>query len=274
MSQYSIYKNDDLLNKFAEVTEQSDDVIKFFTNFKFSTIINQNNAKNNSANVFKNLIKEDTTKSKIITLLNKLNQQNISKVIAGIRDIVFQTEEELFELVFQCMQKIKKDSDQIRPLVAALCWELQTTYFVTSDNEKIYFRKLLLSEIKKEYMFSINYGSEEWNKEKSDKIMILIGTMFNNKVIESKIMSSIINDFRKMIQFNENGTQEQYEKVEKAIDQLSCLVSCIIKNDEAKKIYNDLDLFLESENKIYEKKKCIKLKTRLVCKNIIDELRK
>lgn len=274
MSQYSVYRKEDLINKYAEVTEQSDDVNRFFKSFKFSTIINQNNAKNNSANVFKNMIKEDATKSKIITLINKLNQQSITKVISGIREIVFQTEEELYELVYQCINKIKRDSDQIRPLIAALCWELQTTYFVTSENEKIYFRKLLLSEIKKEYMFSINYDSDDWSKEKSDKIMILIGTMFNSKVIDSKIMSSIINDFRKIIEYKENDSQEHYEKVEKAIDQLSCLVSCIVKNEEAKKIYNDLDTFLEKENVFYEKKKCVKLKTRLVCTNIIEELRK
>ena len=132
MSQYSVYNPIELLNKYNNLNEESDDVNKFFTNFKFSTIINQNNAKNNSANVFKNLIKEDTTKSKIVTLLNKLNQQNISKIISSIREIIFQTEEELNELVSQCIQKIKRDSDQVRPLVAALCWELQTTYFVTS----------------------------------------------------------------------------------------------------------------------------------------------
>lgn len=274
MSQYSVYNPIELLNKYNNLNEESDDVNKFFTNFKFSTIINQNNAKNNSANVFKNLIKEDTTKSKIVTLLNKLNQQNISKIISSIREIIFQTEEELNELVSQCIQKIKRDSDQVRPLVAALCWELQTTYFVTSEGEKIYFRKLLLSEIKKEYLASITYHSDDWNKEKSDKIMILIGTMFNNKVIESKIMTSIINDFKNSIKYKEDGTQEYYEKVEKCVNQLSCLVSCIVNNEEARKIYDNLDYFLEKENDTYEEKRCIQKKTRLVCKNIIYELRK
>jgi len=274
MTEYSVYNPVELVERFNNLTEQSDEVNKFFTSFKFSTIINQNNIKNNSVNVFKNIIKEDTTKSKIVGLLNKLNQQNISKIITGIREIVFQTEEELYELVTQCMQKIKRDSDQVRPLVAALCWELQTTYFITIEGEKIYFRKLLLSEIKKEYLLSISYDNEDWNKEKGEKIMILIGTMFNNKIIESKIMSSIINDFKNLIKYKEDSSQEYYEKVEKCINQLSCLVSCIINNDEAKKIYDNLDKFLEKENEIYEEKRCIQKKTRLICKNIIYELRK
>lgn len=274
MAQYSVYKPDELFNKFEQVTDQSNDVNNFFANFKFSTIINQNNAKNNSAYVFKNIIKEDTTKSKIIALLNKLHQQNLTKVIAGIREIVFQTEEELFELVNQCILKIKRDTDQIKPVVAALCWELQTTYFVTSEGEKIYFRKLLLSEIKKDYIYSISYDSDQWNKEKSEKIMILIGIMFNNKIVESKIMNSIINDFRKIIEFKENGTQEHYEKVEKAIQQLSCLISSIILNEESRKIYGDLDTFLEKQISIYEEKKCISKKVRFMCINTISELRK
>lgn len=274
MTQYSVYKINELVQNFSQVKEQSDDVNNFFTNFKFSTIINQNNAKNNSSFVFKNLIKEDTIKSKIITLLNKLHHQNLTKVISGIREIVFQTEDELNELVNQCIQKIKRDNDQIRPLIAALCWELQSTYFVTSDGEKIYFRKLLLSEIKKEYISSINYDNEDWSKDKSDKIMILIGTMFNSKIIEFKIMNSIINDFKKIIEFKENGTQDQYEKVEKSIQQVSCLISCIILNEESKKLYSNLDEFLEKEIAIYEEKKCISKKIRLVCKNTIAELRK
>jgi len=274
MTEYSVYNPVELVDRFNNLKEQSDEVNKFFTNFKFSTIVNQNNIKNNSVNVFKNIIKEDTTKSKIVGLLNKLNQQNISKIITGIREIVFQTEEELYELVTQCMQKIKRDSDQVRPLVAALCWELQTTYFITIEGEKIYFRKILLSEIKKEYLLSISYDNEDWNKEKGEKIMILIGTMFNNKIIESKIMSSIINDFKNLIKYKEDSSQEYYEKVEKCINQLSCLVSCIINNDEAKKIYDNLDKFLEKQNEIYEEKRCIQKKTRLICKNIIYELKK
>ena len=75
------------------------------------------------------------------------------------------------------------------------------------------------------------------------------------------------------IEFKENGTQDQYEKVEKSIQQVSCLISCIILNEESKKLYSNLDEFLEKEIAIYEEKKCISKKIRIVCKNSISELR-
>ena len=72
----------------------------------------------------------------------------------------------------------------------------------------------------------------------------------------------------------EHITQEQYDKVEKAIQQLSCLVSCITLNEESKKLYGNLDEYLEKEITIYEEKKCISKRIRIICKNIIDGLRK
>jgi hypothetical protein len=272
--QYSVYKYEELFEKFNDLTDKSEDVIKFFDTFSFNNIINQNLDKGNSAYVFKNIIKEDTTKSKIVGLLNKLHQQNLTKITSMIREIVFQTQDELYDLVHQCIQKIKRDSDQIRPLVAALCWELLSTFFITSEGEKIYFRKLLLSEVKKDYIINVNYDNDEWTKDSAEKNIILIGTLFNHKIIENNIMSSIINDFKKNIEYVEGKSQEHYEKVEKSIQQLSCLVSCIVLNEDSLKIYNNLDVFLETQVAIYEDVKCISKKIRLVCKNTIAELRK
>ena len=271
---YSVYNYNELINKIDNISEHNADVEKFLKNFSFNNIINQNLAKGNSTYVFKNIINEDTTKSKIIQYLNKLHQQNLSKIIVLIREIVFQTQDELNDLVFQCIQKIKRDNDQIRPLVAALCWELLSTYFISSDGDKIYFRKLLLSEVKKEYTSSINFDNDEWTKDKAEKSMILIGTLFNSKIIDFKIMSSIIADFKKIIEYKENGSQNDYEKVEKALQQLSCLISCIVLNEESIKMYDNIDKFLENQMIIYEEKKCISKKIRLVCKNTISELRK
>ena len=191
-----------------------------------------------------------------------------------IREIVFKTEDELNELVNQCIQKIKRDNEQIKPLVAALCLELLSTYFMTSSGEKIYFRKLLLSEVKKDYINSISYDNDEWTKEKADKSMFLIGTLFNQKIIDFKIMTSIINDLKKNIIYKENGTQEDYEKVEKSLQQINCLISSIIFNEDSKIILSDLNIFLQTELDIYEDKKCISKKIRLVCKNTIYELNK
>ena len=68
--------------------------------------------------------------------------------------------------------------------------------------------------------------------------------------------------------------EEDFIIVDKSIHQLSCLISTIIKTDDTKNIFGDLDIFLEKEMKIYEEKKCISKKIRLVCKNCIEELRK
>ena len=271
---YSVYKPEDLIIQLNTVSEINQDVSKFFSTFSFSNILNQNIDKGNSAYIFKNAIKEDTTKSKIILALNKLHQQNLTKIISMIREITFQTEDELTELVNQCTQKIKRDNDQIRPLVAALCWELLSTYFLTATGEKIYFRKLLLTAVKNDYIENTKYSDEHWTREQGEKSMVLIGTLFNSKIIEEKVMSSIISDFRNKIVYKDGGTQEEYEIVEKSIHQLSCLISTIIRKDEVKIIFGDLDNFLETQMIFYEEKKCVSKKIRLVCKNCVEELRK
>ena len=271
---YYVYNYNELINKLDSLNEPNKEVQNFLKNFSFAEITNQHAAKGNSTHVFNKIIKEDTTKAKIIGYLNKLSQHNLNKIVSSIREIVFQTTDELNELVYQCILKIKRENELIRPLVAALCWEFLTLYFITSDNDKIYFRKLLLSEVKKEYLISTAYDSDEWSKDKADKVMILIGTLYNGKIIEDKVMSSIINDFKKSIQYKENGTQEDYEKVEKSIQSLSCLLSSIVLNDDSRKMLNNIDIFLTEQMIIYEDKKCISKKNRLVCKNTIFELTK
>lgn len=273
-NEYTVYKPEEILEELEKVKDENEEVKKFFESFSFDKILNQNIEKNNSAFVFKNVMKEDTTKTKIISALNKLHQQNLTKVIAMIREITFQTEDELSDLVNQCIQKIKRDSEQIRPLVSALCWELLSTYFLTGTGEKIYFRKLLLTAVKNDYVENSKYEDETWTKERSEKSMILIGTLFNSKIIEEKVMASIFTDFKNRIQYKDSQTQEYYETVEKSIHQLSCLISTIITNFEVKELYGDLDKFLESQMEIYEDKKCISKKIRLVCKNCIEQLRK
>jgi hypothetical protein len=273
---YNVYNAFELFNKLNTLDEKNEDVEIFFNKFTFDKIEQQKIAKENSQYVFLKESNQNPTKSKIIRELNKLNSQNLQKVISSIREIFFQTQDEINELVNQCIQKIKKDNEQTRPLVAALCNELMLTYFETLDKKKIYFIKLLLSEVKKEYLESIKYDSDNWTKDKGERGMILIGTLFNSKIIEDKIMISIINDFKKNIKYKEDGNQEDYEKVEKCLQQLSCLLSCTILNEDSIRIYNNLELdtFLEEQMLIYEDKKCISKKIRLVCKTTIQELRK
>ncbi|AYV79988.1 MAG: hypothetical protein Gaeavirus4_11 [Gaeavirus sp.] len=273
-TEFTTYDSILLTEKLNNITDLSDDVNNFFATFSFSSITNHNIDKGNSAYVFKNAIKDDNTKSKIITALNKLNQQNLNKIISMIREIVFQTQEELNELVNQCVQKIKRDSDQNKALVAALCYELLATHFITTTGEKIYFRKLLLTTVKSDYIEGTNYTSETWTRDKGEKSMILIGTLYNSKIIDDKIMTNVILDFRNNIIFKSEGTQETYEIVEKSIHLLSCLVSTIIINENTFDIYSDLDKFLIEQMLIYEDKRCISRRIRLVCKTIVEELQK
>ncbi len=286
---YEVYEFNKLKDKFDSETEYSDDVVKFFESFSFDIVINKIKEKNETASVFTNIVKENTTRAKITALLNKLHAQNITTVIKSIRQIAFQSEEELNELVQQCIQKIKRDSEQVRPLVAHLCLEISNTYFITKDStdnsdKKIYFRKLLLGEVRQDYMNSIDYKSESWTKERGEKSMILIGTLYNGKVIGNEIMSKIIGDFRNKIDFKEiedfkeneenEESDEYYQSVEKSINLLSSLVSCVVLNEDSKVVYGDLDNYLEAKMALYEDKKYISKKIRYICKNIVTELRK
>lgn len=269
---YLVYNPTELFEKINSNINTNDEVELFFKNFSFEEVVNQQTAKGNTLHVFNKIIKEDTIKARIIRDLNKLNPHNLQKIVSSIREIVFQTTEELYELVNLCIQKIKKDNDLIRPIVAALCKEFLALYFVTSDNEKIYFRKLLLTTVKREYVYAIDFDSNEWTKEKSDRIMILISTLFNEKIIENNIMLSIITDLKKNITYKPDKTQEYYEHVEKSIQLLSCLVSSIVINTETKEIFSGLNTFLQQQIEIYDEVKCIQKKTRLICKNIMFEL--
>ena len=95
---YYVYKPDELTNKLDQLTGPNNNVEHFFKNFLFEEITNQQAAKGNSTHVFNKIIKEDTTKAKIIGHLNKLSQHNLSKVVNSIREIIFQTNDELNEL--------------------------------------------------------------------------------------------------------------------------------------------------------------------------------
>ena len=104
---YYVYNPSELFEKINSNTNINNDVDIFFKKFSFEDITNQQTAKGNTTQVFNKIIKEDTTKAKIIGYLNKLNQHNLSKIVSSIRDIVFQTNDELNELVYQCIQKIR-----------------------------------------------------------------------------------------------------------------------------------------------------------------------
>jgi hypothetical protein len=136
---------------------------------------------------------------------------------------------------------------------------------------------LLLTAVKNDYVESLKYDDELWSREKSEKSMILVGTLFNTKLIEKKILVSIINDLEILIKYKEDEDQEYYSRVEKAIQQLTCLISVIlpqnsIGNSENNDLFQNLLEFLEKNIIIYEEKKCISKKLRIICKNSITEI--
>ena len=272
---FNAYNINDLIAVAEKEKSVSEEVLNFYREFNFETIIKDNLAKTNSLYTFKNLIKEDTTKSKITQALNKLHQQNMNKILASIREINFKNMDELNELVNQCINKIKKESEQIKPIIAALCFELSSTYFTSAEGEKIYFRKLLLTAVREDYRESLCYSNDTWSKEKSEKSMILIGTLYNSKIIDDKVMGSIFKDLKNIIMYKENQEKTYYDNVEKAIQNLSFLVSIINVQEENSNIYEGLDKFLEKELDNYEREKhCISKKVRIICKNIIDDIKK
>lgn len=272
-SQYTMFDHNELLSSLDSLTETNADVVNFFEQFSFDKIINQNMSKSNTTNLFKNVLKDDPTKAKIIGFLNKLKQENLLKTVSGLREIAFQSQEELDDFVFQCVQKIKKENESNRPIVAMLCKELLDFYFISESNDKIYFRKLLLTCVKKEYQHAINFDADTWTSSKAEKVMILIGTLHNNgQIIDNNIINGIIEDLKKNIVYEENKSYESNDKTEKSIHLMSYLVSTIIPNETSMDMFLGLKTFLIEQLSIYEQTKTISKKIRLVCNNVITHL--
>ncbi len=80
-NQYQVYKFKDLNDKFDSTQDHNEDVIKFFDAFSFDIVVKNLKDRNNSANVFTSFMKENSTKAKIIGLLNKLNQSNFCRKV-------------------------------------------------------------------------------------------------------------------------------------------------------------------------------------------------
>lgn len=267
---YYTYNPTELYNKLNNIEEPNNDVYNFFENFTFGQIINQNSARINSSNIIKNVVKENPTRAKIIGFLNKLKRDNLQYIVNCLREVVIETDEELNDFVFQCIQKIKKENDSNRPIIAALCKELLDYYFITSDGEKLYFRKLLINEVRNDYRKSMNFDSDDWARDKAEKVMILIGVLYNNgQIIENFVIESIIQDLKKNIKYVESESQEHYDNVEKSIHLLSHLISTIIIGCDSFHIFEELKRFLEEQLRFYEEKKCIPRKARLTITNII-----
>jgi hypothetical protein len=274
MASIFTHKVDEILTSFREVTESDENTVEFFKNFSYSNIINQNHIKMNSVNVFTNANNENTTKSTIISYLNKLNARNISKITSSLREIAIVTMDDLNELVTQCITKLRKDTEQMKPITAKLCYELLATYFVTETGEKVYFRNILLSQIKTEYVQSMRFGEEDWTKETSEKTTVLIGILFNNYIIPENVLTSIIDNYKKKIAFPDTESEANGLLVEQVIGQFMILLSSIVLNNESIRLFDGLAQFIDGELLKYNERKLISKKIGLVCKNLFYEVEK
>jgi hypothetical protein len=268
---YIVYKYEHLEKLVNDDNEIHYEICNFFNEFNDNKVTDISKLKNNSQFVFINEINKNETKSSIIQLLNKLNKSNLQKIYISIREIPFSSNDEINELIKQCIIKIKQESNINRPLVGNLCKELSSTFFIDKNGQKIHFAVLMLKKTFEEYKNAMNFESSEWEKEKAEKSMILLGTLINSKIIETEILEKIIEDFKKRIVFIENQEQTFYEEVEKSMQLLSILISTIIDKD-SKDVFINAKIFIDKELDKYENNKCITRKTRIFFKDALSKL--
>lgn len=272
MSKHSIYNNEDIYNSVYSVEGTHNGVSNFFKNFTFKSVIEAEIAETNSASVFKNIFKNNKNKSLINQNLNKINSGNITQIVSNIKEIQFENKEEIESLVFNCINKIKKDNDQVRPLIAQLCYELLSMKYYVNDI-KYSFKKLLLENVKKDYDNGINYANEEWNKDSSNEAMVLVGSLYNCKVLDNNIMNSIIDDFKQIITYDENNETLNYDNIQNAINSFYRLITCILphKNNNME-LFENIDKYIKSQLDIYKNNNKISKKSIIIFKNIINDL--
>jgi hypothetical protein len=274
MSSIITHNITEIYNSFKENTDKDEETLNFFNTFSYANVLEKHNIKLNSSNIFINNNNENTIKSSILSLLNKLHLKNITKTSIELREIKFKTIDDLNELVNQCIQKIKRDNDQLKQITAELCYELQSTYFLTDTNEKIYFRKILLAEIKNDYIKSINFNDNSWDKDFCEKTLNIISIFYNKKIINKEIIISIINDLKNKLVFKEDETPEYYNIIENIIYQFISLLLNIEIDEDNLILLNEHIEFLENELIKYDGKKYISKKIQLICKNKIDTIKK
>ena len=57
----------------------------------------------------------------------------------------------------------------------------------------------MLTTVKSDYIENTNFSSDSWSKERAEKSMVLIGILYNNKIIDEKIMSHILKNMGLMV---------------------------------------------------------------------------
>jgi len=230
------FENSSLFGELDKVNTLNEIVASFFDVSTYDDVLKRKDEKDNSKNIFKNNINENKTKSEIIKFLNKINQKNIEKTALDIKNINFTTFEEYKELVLQCLNKIKNTNEEMRYYVGSLCCQLQIL-FNNSDKNKISFVDLILQTTRKEYLEFIKFDIDN---EPDKRILFVISTLYDVKILDENIISKIFDDFRNYIKFEND--KKNYESIELCIKYLCYFLNSLgFNSDLISKINNNND---------------------------------
>ena len=261
-----VYIIDDLYKNIDEIKSLNTEVEFFMETFNFQQVIDRKNEKNNSFSVFKDNVSENEVKCSITRIFNKLNKNNIEKSAIEIKNLNFETLDDYNELVRQCINKIKNTNEQMRYYMGSLCTHLHYLFYNSDKKED-----RLLNAIRGEYLEFIKFDIE---KNSDKKILLVISTLYDVKILDDELISKIFDDFRNFIKFDET---KKYDVVEYAIQNLCYFIHSFVSNVDLLLLSKDvngigIDAFLNSELSLYGKN--ISKKIVLTVENTIEEVYK
>ena len=254
----------EILSKMEDTDERVDNNLREYN----GETVSKNNMKKQTTNkVLDNIAKENVIKTKITQILNKLHSGNIPNVIKQLKDINYRTVEDLVELSNQMMNKIKRDNEQVRQIVGDIVYEILSIN-VVENNVKSYLNKIFMSICRREYVEVIeNMGREEYNRDRSEKIINMLVVLFNSNVIDGDIMLKIIEDVSKYMESDNNIY------VERSIQMFNIIFTTLIMNTDNKKMIVGFDKYFEDNIKRLEREKRIGKMIVIMGENIIEKLR-
>jgi dGTP triphosphohydrolase len=254
----------DILSKNEDIDDIVDNNLRQYN----GETVSKNNMKKQTTNkVLDNIAKENVIKTKITQILNKLHSGNIPNVIKQLKDINYRTVEDLTELSNQMMNKIKRDNEQVKQIVGDIVYELLSIN-VVENNVKSYLNKIFMSICRREYVEVIeNMGRDEYNRDRSEKIINMLVVLFNSNVIDGDIMLKIIEDVSKYME-SENNVY-----VERSIQIFNIIFTTLIMNTDNKKMIVGFDKYFEENIRRLEREKRIGKMIVIMGENIIEKLR-
>lgn len=274
MYKSTVYKVEELTKLVNSYEGTNKDTSVFFEEFTVDKITNLTKQRECSKSLFFTEVDKDGgTRTKIIQLLNRCNSSNMETIFKELKKITFTTNEELTMLIKECLKKIKEVSEIMKPHFGNLCKDLLSFFFKGKDNKNIYLKPLMLECVFKEYSEAMNFSSEEWDKDNAKKVMILLGTLMNSKVIEVEITVNVVKDFVNRIKHKE---VKQLSHVDDSIELLSLLVS-VVSDEESRNEFLKIKDFLKEQLLEYDKDKekgikGINVRSKFFLKNMIEGL--